>query len=358
MRQGLDWMHDSFACRPPQGTRRQIAALHWVSRLRDFDPGPIPKLTPLSYRGPMGCSIIALSRLRSHLTSIISDMRQGNASMQRFPFVQTKNGSRGVNHEQSWTTCLLCTEDSSGPRYDLWHVLFKCPKTRDTVEFTRVRTSCEAFVPLLCNAIEAAAERNAESLSDTRNAGVSHENICSAANAVREAIDGYDWNCDPGRWLIYTLLLALPFPKMVVRPDPVSPIWLCPQKRRRKGVVPDRNLRGMPESIPQLPDAQYKLPEAMGQLYDCTILSSNSLRPLADMWCSMAKDNLLRAGTVVRRLRTAADKRLITAASNINARAGANDDDVFYFSDIDATSTVSSVSCDGPSPSSDPEPCQ
>ena len=34
MRQGMDWMCDSFALRPPPGARRQTAALHWTSRLR------------------------------------------------------------------------------------------------------------------------------------------------------------------------------------------------------------------------------------------------------------------------------------------------------------------------------------
>ena len=34
------------------------------------------------------------------------------------------------------------------------------------------------------------------------------------------ALVGYDWDCVPGRWLIYTLLLAMPFPAFAVRPEP------------------------------------------------------------------------------------------------------------------------------------------
>ena len=87
MKQGIDWMCDSFALRPPQGTRRQTAALHWTSRLGCSDAGSIPKLTPLSYRGPRGSSIVALARLCSRWIILISRMRQGNTSMQHFPFV-------------------------------------------------------------------------------------------------------------------------------------------------------------------------------------------------------------------------------------------------------------------------------
>ena len=99
MTRGIDWMADSFACRPPPGTRRQTAALHWTSRLHCSDAGPIPKLTPLSYRGPRGCSIVALSRQRSRLTFMISSMRQGNATMQLFPFVPKNNV--GPRHDKS-----------------------------------------------------------------------------------------------------------------------------------------------------------------------------------------------------------------------------------------------------------------
>ena len=72
----------------------------------------------------------------------------------------------------------------------------------------------------------------------------------------------------------------------------------------------------MPTAVPDLPPEQYALPEALGRLYDCTILSSDSLRPLADSWCSLARGNLLRAGATVRPLRAAADV-LLQASSAI-----------------------------------------
>ena len=52
-----------------------------------MDAGSILKLTPMSYRGPRGCPIVSLSRRRSKLTSVITSMRQGEASMERFPCV-------------------------------------------------------------------------------------------------------------------------------------------------------------------------------------------------------------------------------------------------------------------------------
>jgi hypothetical protein len=75
----------------------------------------------------------------------------------------------------------------------------------------------------------------------------------------------------------------------------------------------------MPDAVPQLPDAQYSLPCAVGRLYDRTILSSDALRPLADSWCDLATANLLRAGAIVRPLRVDADVRRLTMATDIDA---------------------------------------
>jgi hypothetical protein len=53
---------------------------------------------------------------------------------------------------------------------------------------------------------------------------------------------------------MYTLLLALPFSQRVVLPDAQSPVWLCKPKRRVKGVQRERDLLGMPDAVPDLPD--------------------------------------------------------------------------------------------------------
>jgi hypothetical protein len=344
MKHDIDWMSDSFALRPPPGTRRQTAALHWVSRLRWSDAGTLPKLTPLSYRGPRGSPIVSLSRRRSRLTCVISSMRQGNASMQRFPFTASKRntpkvkGSTGNDsyEKQTWKTCHFCADDDTGPRYDLWHVLFECPTTCNSIGMIGVRDACKAFVPQLCDAIELAVARNAESLRDTRNAGVSHDAITAAIDVIRMVSRNYDWDCTPGKWLIYTVLLALPFPEVAVRPDAVSPIWLCPPKRKRNGAEPPRNLRGMPVFVPVLPDAQYSLPCAMGRLFDKTVLSNDALRPMADSWCSLATANLLRAGAIVRPLRMAADLRRLSIGTASNDAASTSNS-----SDESASSTDS-----------------
>ncbi len=66
------------ALRPPSNVKGHTAALHWGSRLKSTDVGGIPKLTPLSVRGPHGNgSIVALSRLLSNSTHLISRARQG-----------------------------------------------------------------------------------------------------------------------------------------------------------------------------------------------------------------------------------------------------------------------------------------
>ena len=64
-------------------------------------------------------------------------------------------------------------------------------------------------------------------MSNTQNAGVSHTDITVAVEEVRAKAAEYQWDSTPGKWLIYTLLLALPFPAVTVRPDPATPIWRC-----------------------------------------------------------------------------------------------------------------------------------
>ena len=66
--------------------------------------------------------------------------------------------------------------------------------------------------------------------------------------------------------------------------------------------------------MPVLPDEQYLLPEAVGQLFEATILSNDTLRILADDWCRLSQGNLLRAGALVRPLREAVNARRIRRA--------------------------------------------
>ena len=199
-------------------------------------------------------------------------------------------------------------DGDDGPNYDLWHVLFECAATSQTDDMVAVRQSCAEFLLWLCDAIEDAVRWNSESMSDTRAAGVSHDLIFAALERVRSAAPGYDWNCVPGRWLTYTLLLALPFPARVVRPDTQTPIWLCKPKRQVKGVRRERDVTGMPDlPLPVTTDAELMLPELVGQLYDSTILPGDALRRIADGWCKFAEAKLLRVGHVVRPLRIAAE---------------------------------------------------
>jgi hypothetical protein len=64
--------------RPPSSGTRHVAALHFPARLISTDGGMIPKLTPLSRRGPHVCgSLVALCRLASGSTFMFSKTRQG-----------------------------------------------------------------------------------------------------------------------------------------------------------------------------------------------------------------------------------------------------------------------------------------
>ena len=95
-------------------------------------------------------------------------------------------------------------------------------------------------------------------------------------------------------------------------------MWRRPLRKGRKS---EPDLRDMPLMLPEIPDEQYRLPELVGRLFDATILSRSSLRPLAGTWCSAAQNCLLRLGKVVRPLRVAAErKREITMQVDMGAR--------------------------------------
>ena len=307
---------DSFAVRPPSNSTRHVAALHFPGRLDGSEAGITPKLTPLSCRGPHGTgSIVALCRLLSSDTFMISKARQGNSTMHIYPFAKLwKSGKKepGKTRKASGAakaaafdgkTCHLCCDSDDGPGYDLWHVLFECPATVDQPAIVRVRRSCQNCVAALCSHIVAATESNAASMSNTKHAGVDHDAIRDSAQAVKQAARGYDWHCMPGRWLTYCLLLALPFSERVVSPPPQS-------------------------ASPALPDSesQYSLPRAVGRLFDATVLTHDALRPLADDWCRRSVQALRAIGEVVCPLRTAAEERRepARAAARAARRAAPN----------------------------------
>ena len=292
---------DSFAIRPPNNSVRHVAALHFPGRLNGLEAGGIPKLTPLSCRGPHGFgSIVALCRLASSDAFMISKARQGNTTMHMYPFANLwKTGKKepGKKRKASGAskaiafdgkTCHLCCEGDDGPGYDLWHVLFDCPATINHPAMVGLRRSCQSYVGKLCKLIRSAAEANSSSMSNTENSGVNHRFIQSAALDVERLANRYDWDCVPGRWTMYCIVLAMPFPAKVVVPPPGS-------------------------ASPALPEEQYSLPRALGHLFDVTKLSSDSLRPLADDWCRHAVKGLRTAGSVVCPLRTAAEARISSA---------------------------------------------
>jgi hypothetical protein len=250
---------------------------------------------------------------------MITMARQGNKTMHRYPFVKSRNGlqtARPVRPDNlgdirlSGKSCHLCDESDDGPGYDLWHVLFECPATSTHADVTAVCESSVSFLLRLCDAIDEAVRFNGTSMSNTEHAGVSHQDIFAAVARVRDAVPMYNWKCVPGQWLTYTLLLALPFSARVVRPDTVTPFWLCKPKRHVRGIQRERDLTGMPTELElqELPDDQYLLPELVGAMFDRTVLAGDAVRLVADMWCRHALDGLFRVGRVVRPLRETAER--------------------------------------------------
>ncbi len=130
-----------------------------------------------------------------------------------------------VNCKRQWLqacTCHLCDDGDDCPCYDLWHVLFECRATSEFTEIVALRASSADYLLQIWAAVLDAVERNSQ--SNTMHAGVSRDAISDAVQLVRDAVPAYDWSCVPGRWLTYTLLLALPFPAKVVRPDAAQPV--------------------------------------------------------------------------------------------------------------------------------------
>jgi hypothetical protein len=193
-------------------------------------------------------------------------------------------------------TCHLCWKNDDGPGYDLWHVLFECPKTTNESAMTRVRRECQRLVTDISNRIQVATANNAASMASTAHAGVDHAAIGDAATIVIRIAQKYDWNCLPVQWLMHCMLLALPFSEKAVCP-PIG------------------------SQLPTLPASQYSLPLSVGRLFDATVLSSDALRPLADEWCRRVVDCLRAAGRLVTLLRAAAEERREQAKAA--ARAGA-----------------------------------
>ena len=62
-------------------------------------------------------------------------------------------------------------------------------------------------------------------------------------------------------------------------------------------------------------------------LFDCTILASDALRPLADLWCHHAKTCLLRIGGVVRPLVAGAEAARLARSPGLRPAPLAVDED-------------------------------
>jgi hypothetical protein len=152
-------------------------------------------------------------------------------------------------------------------------------------------------------------------------------------NAVKDAAPAYDWDCTPGRWLLYTILLAIPFPAKVVRPDTAAPIWINPKPPTPRFKHVGGTVTGAPKP-PRLPvidttvsAEQFQLPLLTGKLFDLTVLPPDACRDLADAWCKLSSSTLCRLGKVVQPLRAAAEAARTAAAPEIPDTSGYDPDD-------------------------------
>jgi hypothetical protein len=155
--------------------------------------------------------------------------------------------------------------------------------------------------------------------------------ILTAVQAVQEAIAGYEWDCLPGRWLQYLLILAMPYSERAVKPTDDGLSWTHVQlikrrqhKRQKLGEIETVRADRMPVEAPHLAEAQYHLPDLVGRLYDSILLPANALRPLANAWIHWSRKQLLAVGEVVSPLRLAAERKrapqlAIETASKISA---------------------------------------
>lgn len=369
----IEHANHCFAVRPPSNSRRHVAAIHFITRLTGAEGGKIAKRSPLSCRAPGGCgSIAALCSLPSGKTSLVTKARLGNRSMHHYPFApldsilnmkqkqndiddtdsESDNDAHSVNSNaeseasdtikqhrskkrklaRSYTiyngkTCMLC---NSGEGYDLWHVLFECPQTCLLPAVQSVKAGCAKMLKHLCKLSLRADSTNKVAMNKISDTG--HiSTIPTAVAAVQEAIAGYQWDCLPGRWLQYLLILAMPYSERVVKPTDDGLSWTHAQlikrrqnKRQKLGQIeivrPDRT----PVEAPHLAEAQYHLPELVGRLYDSILLPANALRPLANAWIHWSRRQILAVGEVVSPLRLAAERKrapqlAVETASRISA---------------------------------------
>ena len=107
---------------------------------------------------------------------------------------------------------------------------------------------------------------------------------------------------------------------MAVRPEVQGPVWLRRMRKQGERELP-RNVRGMPAVVPVLREEQYSLSEAVGRLFDSTILSNDALRPLTGAWCSLSESACSAQALPSGPFRAAAGERRSIAA----AEAGRSD---------------------------------
>jgi hypothetical protein len=337
----LDTATHCFAARPPSNGKRHLAAIHFLARLDGLEGGPVAKRAPLSSVGPGGGGApTTLSTLPPAVTKLVTRARQGNTAMHMYPFadlndlsaISTSQGQAQQPQAQAspggaaataardrkavikrrfgvyeGKTCMLCAGDGNAdaPGYDLWHVLFECPRTSTTAAMVRVKQEARDMIQRLATLATTAEARNSSQMNRISDTGQATEAAERAAEVTALLPTYTHWDSLPGRWLTYLTVLAQPFPAKVVKPDATVP-WRRVAKRRSAA---DTAAAEPAEAVPVevLPDAVYTLPVAMGKLFDAIVLPNNDKRPLANEWVRWAHKALTAIGDTIRPMRSNAE---------------------------------------------------
>jgi hypothetical protein len=342
----IEHANHCFALPPPSNSRRHVAAIHFSTRLTGAEGGNIAKRSPLSCRAPGGSgSIAALCTLQSGKTSLVTKARLGNRSMHHYPFApldkilsvtrqpKENDATDSESDDADSTSSNAASEASDIGRQQtskkrklarLWHVLFDCTQTCQQPAILNVKAACTKMLKHLCKLLSRADSMNKTAMnkiSDSDHVST----IPTSVTGVQAAIPGYNWECLPGRWLQYLLVLAMPYSERVVRPTTDGMPWMNlplvkrkQSKRQKLGQIeiirPDR----APITAPLLDDIQYKLPLRVGKLFDSTLLPNNALRPMANVWIHWSRRQLLEIGKVVSPLRLVAERERATQLADEN----------------------------------------
>jgi hypothetical protein len=271
--------------RPVRGSEaRHIHDTMFLSHRRAAESDGLPKRTPISLRGP-GCSgsMVALCTLGPHVTEIVSNARFGTRSLTTAPFRYAYATTLRGRHRDMMAphpsqlaasdvrTCQHCGDSQP---VDIWHYLFECTGAAPVATARDIiRKVPQLLTKLVDRVISAFARARNNAGFDRKDRTIWASDVDKLGKtAERAALDvGVEVRRmmaehEPltgdirGQWMVYSLVLALPY-------------------------------REMDEGIPH---PSFRLPRLVGRMLDAVMLSNAELHPLANCWVQWASWQLKR----------------------------------------------------------------